>query len=314
MTKIVITTSSFGKEDVEVLNRLHSRGFTVVLNPYGRALQKNEILELCKDSCGIIAGTEKLDADTLECLARSADTKNTLKVISRCGTGLDNVNLDAANRLGISVFNTPDVPTLAVAELTVGLILDLLRKLSLMDRTIRNGKWSKLMGNLLCGKKVGIIGFGRIGNKVGELLSVFGTELAHCDVEPKECPFYCGPMKFEEILSWADIITIHVSASPQYRTIIGKHELQMMKRESYLVNVSRGGMVDEEALYHAIKDGHIAGAALDVFEKEPYVGSLTQLEQVILTPHIGSYAKEARIKMEQESVENLLKGLGVLGS
>jgi len=271
-------------------------------------LQNNEVLELCKDSCGIIAGTEKLDADTLEYLARSADARNSLKVISRCGTGLDNVDLDAAKLLGINVFNTPDAPTLAVAELTVGLMLDLMRKVSQMDRAIRHGQWGKKMGNLLKGKTVGIIGFGRIGRKVAALLQAFECSLRYYDINEQESGASVQRTGLMNLLETSDIVSVHVSSK---KRIIGQHELRIMKKGSWLVNASRGGVVDEHALHEALSSGHLAGAALDVFESEPYTGPLTTLEQVILTPHIGSYAKESRIAMEQEAVENLLKGLGI---
>lgn len=304
--KVLISTSSFGDYDQTPVNLLNKLGCSIVLNPFKRKLTKDETLTLLKDCEGVIAGTEPLDANTLENLP-------SLKVISRCGTGLDNVDLIAAERIGIEVFNTPDVPTVAVAELTVGLILNLLRKVNIMDKAIRNGKWEKLMGNLLSGKKLGIIGFGRIGQKVGELLRVFGTELAYCDVEPKMCSFGCSDKGFEEILGWADIITLHLSPPKGCSHVIGEKELLLMKKGSWLVNVSRGGVVDEDALYGALKDGHLAGAALDVFKQEPYNGRLKELENVILTSHIGSYTVEARIEMEKQAVDNLIKGFKKVG-
>ncbi len=174
---------------------------------------------------------------------------------------------------------------------------------------MRSGKWDKLMGNLLFGKKVGIIGFGRIGQKVAELLSVFGSELAYYDREPKECSIVCIMKKFEDILKWSDILTLHVSNAAGSNPMIGNKELKLMKKGSWIVNVSRGGVVDEETLYHALKSGYLAGAAIDVFNEEPYTGCLKELDTVVLTPHIGSYAKESRIKMEKQAAENLLKGL-----
>jgi len=302
MKKIVITTSSFGKHDKRPLGLLGAEGYEIILNPYGRTLKKEEVIDLCGNAVGIIAGTETLDDETLGNLIH-------LKVISRCGTGMDNIDIDSANRLGIKVYNTPDSPTLAVAELAVGLMLNLLRKVNQMDIAIRNGKWNKLMGNLLCEKKVGIIGFGRIGQKVGKLLSAFGASLAYCDIESKHCSINCSEKKFEEILSWADILTLHLSHSIEEKPVIGGQELNLMKKGSWLVNVSRGCVIDEASLYQVLKNNHLAGAALDVFEQEPYNGPLKELENVILTPHIGSYAKEARVGMETEAAKNLLEGL-----
>ncbi len=311
--KVFISTTTYGKYDITPIKVLKDRGFEVEINPHGRKLTRNELLELAKDAVGIIAGTETLDAETLEKLPD-------LKVISRCGTGLENVDLNAANRLGIKVFNTPDAPTLAVAELTVGLILNLLRKVNRMDLAIRNGKWEKLMGNLLSGKIVGIIGFGRIGRKVAELLKSFGCEIKYYDIrtedkglrtESKEKRTEDIGVRTEyldvnELLKSSDIVTIHVSSREQ---IIGEKEIMLMKKGAWLVNVSRGGVVDEDALYKALKESHLSGAALDVFEQEPYTGPLRELDNVILTPHIGSYAKEVRVKMEMQAVENLIKGL-----
>ncbi len=309
--KIAITTSLFGKDNVKPVDILKNNGFEVILNPYGRTLKGNEIIELCEGATGIIAGTEILDVDTLECLTKtypqsSVLSPQSLKVISRCGAGLDNVDVNVANRLGIKVFNTPDAPTLAVAELTVGLILDLLRKVSWMDREFRGGKWQKRMGNLLCGKKVGIKGFGRIGKKVAELLKPFGCEIAYADPFVEDGLLGLCRLSLEDLLKRADIVTIHVGV---HERLIGEKELQLMKKGAWLINTSRGGVVDEAILYEYLKNGYLSGAALDVFEEEPYAGPLKELNNVILTPHIGSYAKEARVRMEMEAVENLLRGL-----
>lgn len=301
MRKIIITTTSFGEFDKEPIHILESAGFETLLNPYKRKLEKGEIVELCKDATGIIAGTETLDADVLERLAQSS-----LKIISRCGAGLDNVNLDAAKNLGIKVFNTPNAPTLAVAELTVGLILGLLRKTSLMDREIRNGVWKKRMGNLLYEKRVGIIGFGRIGKKVAELLKPFGCMIAYTDPFIKDEYSGIKHLSIEDLLKWVDIVTIHASTKEK---LLSEKEMKLLKKGTWLVNVSRGGVVDETILYEYLKNDYLSGAALDVFEEEPYAGPLKELENIIVTPHIGSYAKESRVKMEMEAVENLLKGL-----
>ncbi len=311
MNRVAITTTSFGEYDAEPLNLLKRNGFETVLNLYGRKLKKDEIVELCSDAIGIIAGTEILDVDTLECLTKTYSQSSvlnpqSLKVISRCGAGLDNVDLDTATRLGIKVFNTPDAPTLAVAELTVGLILDLLRKVSWMNREFRDNKWQKRMGNLLSGKKVGIKGFGKIGKKVAELLKSFSCEIAYADPFVKDGLLGLKRLSLEYLLAWADIVTIHIGVSER---LIGKKQFQLMKKGAWLINTSRGGVIDESILYEYLKSGYLSGAALDVFEEEPYTGPLKELDNVILTPHIGSYAKEARVRMEMEAVENLLRGL-----
>jgi D-3-phosphoglycerate dehydrogenase len=302
--RVTITTTSFGKYDSSSLDRLKEERIAYRLNPYGRKLTREEIVELAKGADGIIAGTEVLDDWVLRRLPE-------LKVISRCGVGMDNIDLEVAERLDTRVFNTPYGPTLAVAELTVGLILDLLRKVTLMDRDLREGIWQKQMGSLLHGKKIGIIGFGRIGQKVAELLLPFRLEIAYCDVCDVSCKLACTAKDLSELLGWADIISLHLSCPEENEPIIGRREIQQMKRGSWLINVARGGVVDEEALYEGLSRGHLSGAALDVFQDEPYNGPFITLNNVVLTPHIGSYAKEARAEMERQAVENLIAGLGV---
>jgi len=301
MSEIAITTTTFGEYDKEPLNILDMNGFHVKLNPYKRRLKKDEVIELCKDAIGIIAGTETLDVDIME-------TLTTLKVISRCGAGINNVSLVEADRIGIKIYNTPDAPTTAVAELTVGLIINLLRKVSWMDKELKMGQWKKRMGNLLYEKKVGIKGMGRIGTKVVELLKPFGCEIAYADPFVEDGLLGLQRLSLKDMLCWADIVTVHVGVGEK---LIGKKEFQCMKKGALIINTSRGGVVDETVLYEDLKNGRLSGAAIDVFEQEPYTGPLKELENVILTPHIGSYAKEARVEMEKQAVENLLKGLGI---
>ncbi|UCB56998.1 MAG: phosphoglycerate dehydrogenase [Candidatus Omnitrophota bacterium] len=302
MLKIAITTTSFGEFDEKPLSLLRDSGFEVVLNSYGRKLEEKEVIELTKDAIGLIAGTEALDSKTLAGLPQ-------LKVISRCGAGIDNVDLEAAEGAGIKVYNTADAPTVAVAELTIGLILGLLRKIPIMHREISNGLWKKRTGNLLSGKQVGIVGFGRIGRKVAGLLKEMRANVFYTDpfiIEKGEF----AKVKFKELLKKSDIISLHLSYSQENRNLLGREEFSLMKQGAFLINASRGGIVDEDALYLALKEGRLAGAALDVFEEEPYKGRLKELDNVILTPHIGSYAKESRIEMEMRAVHNLLEGLG----
>lgn len=272
------------------------------LNPHNRKLNEHEIKKFLKDKSydGLIAGTEPLTRDVLK-------GANTLKVISRVGVGIDNIELEAAKEFGIKVFCTPEAPTDAVAELTIGLILNALRRLNLMDRNIRNGIWKKEMGLLFKGKTLGIIGFGRIGKRMCEIAKSFGVEVIFSDVQKIETPL-ARQVSLKELLNSSDIVTIHASGK---NTIVSGKKIKQMKDGAILINAARGGMVDEEALYSALLSGKISYAAIDTFAKEPYKGKLTELDNVILTPHIGSYAKEARIRMEIEAVKNLIKGLGI---
>lgn len=298
--KVLVTTSSFGKADESPLSELQEK-CEVTLNPYGRKLTTEEFIELSDGMDGVIAGVEPITREAL-------DKRRNLRVISRCGVGLDSVDQDACRELGIKLFNTPEAPVESVAELTVTVILDLLKNVSNMNASLKVGSWNKMSGLMLGGKKVGIIGFGRIGKRVSELIAPFGVEIAYTDIEKKDSiyPF----MAKDELLQWADIVTIHSSFCDEGQYIIGSDEIEIMEG-SYLINTSRGKFVDEEALYMALRDVKLAGAALDVFHNEPYAGKLTELDNVILTPHIASSAKEGRAIMEMEAVRNLLRGLGI---
>lgn len=302
--KVVVTLVSFAKYDTKPLCLLKEKSLEVIVNTSGRKLDKQETLDKCRDCVGIVAGTEVYDYDILQRLRG-------VKVISRCGTGMENIDIDAANKLGIKIYNTPELPILAVAELTVGLIFALLRKIPVMDREMRANLWKKRMGNLLSEKRVGIVGFGRIGKKVAGLLMALGAEVFYTDpyVSEKETEEFTK-VEFEELLRKADIISLHLPYSKQAHNLFGRKEFSLLKQGALLVNCSRGGIVDEDILYSALKEGKLAGAAIDVFAQEPYSGPLQELDNVILTPHIGSYAKETRVKMEVQAVRNLIKGLG----
>jgi len=292
MEKIYVTMSSFCEFDNTPLELCKENNFNIEINSLNRKLTKDETIEYCKDSIGIIAGTELFTSEILNNLTK-------LKVISRCGVGKDSIDIKEADKLGIKVLITPNGPMLAVAELTLGLILNLLRNINVLSNNVKNNKWKRSIGNLLLNKKIGIIGYGRIGNHVDSILNSLGAITTSYDL-------YDSKEKFESILKNSDIITIHISGSD---LVLGSNELKQMKKGSYLINTSRGGVIDEECLYELLKNKHILGAALDVFNKEPYDGKLKELDNVILTPHIGSYTIESRIDMEVQAMSNLIREL-----
>lgn len=298
--KILIGPSSFAENDKTPMTRLIAAGYEVIDNPYKRKLTKEELLDLLtEDVVGLIAG--------LETLARDVLAKSRIKVVSRVGAGLSNVDLEAAHDLGILVFNTPDAPTTAVAELTIGAMLSLLRMIPKMDQALHDGQWQKKIGVQLQGKTVAIIGFGRIGHRVAELLSPFGVKILVVDpyADESTCAGY-RKVTLPASLPEADIVTIHSSGQD---CIIGEKEFTLMKKGGYLLNVARGGVISEKALVKALEDGTVAGACLDTYEEEPYKGPLCGYRNVILTPHVGSYTAECRSRMEGEAVENLLKAI-----
>jgi D-3-phosphoglycerate dehydrogenase / 2-oxoglutarate reductase len=310
MPKLLISTSSFDTENNQVLEDLQKQGFEIMVNPHGRKLKETEVLEFLSDDqvVGMIAGVEPLTRNVLE-------AAKSLRVISRCGIGTDSVDLVAAEELGISVHITPVAPVIAVSELTVSLILSLLRRTSEADRTLREGTWKPLMGKLLASQIVGLLGYGRVGNRVGQILKAFGAKRIAYDIFRDDSLFadtVCIK-SLDEFIARSNVITIHVPYNQENHHLVDRNFISKMQQGSILINTSRGGLVDEQALYEAIVSGHLAGAALDVFEEEPYFGPLRTLPQVILTPHMGSYAKEARIQMEQEASQNLFDGLVNLG-
>ncbi|MBU0630378.1 MAG: phosphoglycerate dehydrogenase [Candidatus Margulisbacteria bacterium] len=304
MKKIFISTSTFGKDDPKPLDLLKNHGIDYELNPTGRQLTEAEIAGYLADKAGLIAGTEPLTEKVMEQVGF-------LKVISRLGVGLDSVDVAAAEKKGIQVYNTPNGPTEAVAELALGLILDVLRLISYSDRNLRRGAWKKTMGRLLKEKKVGIIGFGRIGRRLAELLTPFHCQLYIYD------PYVSGNQgikqvqTIEELIATSEIISLHIPYTKENHHLLGRKQLEAMKPGTVLINVSRGKLVDEAALYDCLQNGRLAGAGFDAFAAEPYSGALCELDNIVLTPHMGSYAKEARVQMEVDAVKNLLKGLGL---
>jgi len=311
MNKILSTTSTFADESPELIETLKQQNLVCVSNVLKRKLNSEELIALIKEHqpVGILAGTELIGRTELE------QARGYLRVISRVGVGWENIDRDSAAAMNILVFRTPGVLTEAVAELTIGLMLSALRFIAAQDRFIRNGQWQKQMGSLLQGKVVGVIGFGDIGKRVGELVSAFGASVIFYDAQTiKVSRGEFEQVNIGKLLSRSDIISIHASGN---QPIIGPNEFRHIKKKGVvLINTARGGLIDEDALYEKLLDGSIGYACLDVFTKEPYTGKLLALKNVLLTPHIGSYARESRKAMETMAVVNLINGLkdaGILG-
>ncbi len=303
---VAISTSSFAAESPAPLDELRRRGFEVRLNPHGRQLTPQEARGFLDGAVGVIAGTEKLDRESLR-------AHPGLKVISRVGVGLDGIDLGAARELGIAVCNTPDAHVDAVAELALAGLLGALRQVTTCCADIRAGAWNKPMGRLLRGKVVGLIGFGRVGRRFAGLLGPFGCSILA--VDPVRDPAAADKLgarytDLPHLLSAADVVSLHVPYSASARFIIGAAELAAMREDAVLVNTSRGGLVDEAALAAHLASHPRALAYLDCFETEPYTGPLCLAPNAVLTAHIGSYARETRMRMEAEAVDNLLRALG----
>lgn len=303
--KILASPSSIGQISSKPFKLLESNGYEVVRNPFGRKLTKEETTNLGKDCVGIVAGVETLDSMVIDSLPN-------LKCISRVGVGMDSVDILYAENKGITVLNTPNGPTRAVAELTLGLTLSLLRKIPNAHYDLKNRIWKKQTGNLLYEKKVGVLGLGRIGRMVAEMFRSLGNPVVGYDLYPNlewAKKNNVEILSLEQLLNQCDIITIHIPGNSDGSPVINQEVLSSLKEGAFVVNVSRGGVIDEEALYKFLTNGKLSAAAIDVFNNEPYSGKFCDLDNVILTPHIGSYAKEGKVKMEVDAVINLINAL-----
>ena len=242
------------------------------------------------------------------------------QIIARVGVGLDNVDQEAAKEKNIRVLNAVEGAITAVAELVIGLMLSMAREIPRADREIRNGNWIKkeLMGTELKGKYLGIVGLGNIGKRLGRLARALNMNIIGYDVTEIDDEFAkeVGLMKadLDTLLSSADYVSFHVPLLDSTRHMINVDKLKLMKKTARIINTARGGVIDEEALYNSLKDGNLAGAALDVFEAEPATGNkLTTLPNFVATPHMGAQTKEAQLLAANIIAEKIIQVLrGVL--
>jgi len=229
------------------------------------------------------------------------DANPAMKVIARVGVGLDNIDVKHAESKNIQVINAEVAAMNAVAELVIGLMLSLARNIPVADAGIKNGKWLKkeLKGTELKGKYLGIVGVGKIGRRIGRIARGFGMNIIGYDVVPIDQQFAKEvgliTTDLSTLLGSADFVTMHVPLTDDTRHMINEEKLNLMKKTAYIINTSRGAVIDEQALYKALKEGRIAGAALDVFEEEPPTNNeLIKLPNVVCTPHIGAQTTEAQ--------------------
>lgn len=299
---IYVTLSTFSQFDEQPLKFLQESGIAFSLNTLNRRMSKEEVIDKAKDADVVIAGIEPYDEFVL-------DRLNKLKCISRCGVGIDNIDLKKAEEKGIVIKNTPDAVTLPVAELTIGMIFDLLRGLSYYTSLMKLRQWQRKAGGLLSGRKIGVLGLGRIGKKVAEMLVRLDAVVYGSDLSPDTTWAQKNKVEIvskDFILRECDIVTIHITSLGVEDFVFGKKEIETMKKGALLINTSRGKFLDEIALYDALKSNHLGGAALDVYSQEPYDGPLCDLDNVVLTPHIATLTKESRTQMEMEAVKNAI--------
>ena len=302
--KVLITTVPFGTQDRKPLDNLEAAGIEYLINPLGRKLKEEELAELIVDFDCIIAGTEQIGELALQ------NAKN-LKLISRVGIGLDSVNLLEAERRDIKVCYTPEAPAPAVAELTVGLMLIMLRSITLSNQDLHNGQWNRYFGRRLANCTVGIIGAGRIGSRVIGHLSGFDVNSILVSDRDQSKAFQTNGnivrSDKQTIFETADVVSLHLPLTTETRNMVTSTDLFKMKRDAIILNTSRGGIINERDLYDVLKSGHLGAAAVDVFDKEPYEGLLSTIDRCVLTAHMGSMTVDCRVKMEVEATDEVIR-------
>jgi D-3-phosphoglycerate dehydrogenase len=306
LSKVLITTVPFGDRNRLPLELLEKAGIEYLINPYKTKLTEDQLADLVGDFDVIIAGTEPI---TKKVLGRASN----LKLISRVGIGLDGVNLIAAKKRGVKVSYTPDAPSPAVAELTLGMMLTLLRSVHISNFKMHQGKWERIFGRRLTEVTVGIIGMGRIGTHLLRCITGFGKiRLLVNDIKPNDeldKEFILEWVTKDQIYQEADIISLHIPLTPLTKNLIQREQLLRMKSDAIIINTSRGGIINENDLYDVMRKGHLSGAAIDVFENEPYTGKLSEIENCLLTSHMGSMSIDCRTKMETEATEEAIRFL-----
>lgn len=293
------------------LDALSSAGFEVTYRP---DISYDEVL-------ASVGGYEVVVVRSRTQITRQViEAGRKLKAIGRPGVGVDNIDVKAAEEAGVAVVNTPEALTNAVAELVLGLMISLSREIPRADASMKRGEWQKqhLIGTELCGKTLGVVGMGRIGIRVAQLAKAFGMKILGYDIIPISekvlDELESKIVSLDTLLSDSDYVTIHVPLTPETQRMINSKTLRLMKKSSFIINTSRGKVVDEKALCDALKSNVIKGAALDVFEIEPPVGSeLVKLPNVVATPHIGSQTAEAQDLASLKLADNLVSVLSKRG-
>lgn len=313
MPKALITTVPFADQDVLPIKQLEAAGVEYLVNPIGRKLTEGELAEMIADFDVLIAGTELITENVMA-------NAQCLRMISRVGVGLDSVDLLAAKRRGIAVSYTPDGPAPAVADLTIGLMFSLLRSVHVTNAQLHRGEWQRHFGRRMSEVTFGIIGAGRIGGRVLHHLLAFGAQ--RLLVNDTSSQVHLAPelevewVDKETIYREADVISLHVPLTGQTKNMIRSEQLLKMKNDAMVINTARGGIINQLDLAEVLQSGHLGGAAIDVFDQEPYKGSLSQIERCILTAHMGSMSFDCRARMEIEATEEairFLKGVPLRG-
>lgn len=302
--KILVTPTSFKPDSISpAMKKLRAFASELVFNPTEKPLTESALIPLISGCDGCIAGLDFFTAGVIE-------SAGNLRVISRYGVGVDRVNLAAAKAKKVVVCNTPGANTQAAADLTVGMLLCLARKITILDKKTKEGQWPRSNGIELSGKTIGILGLGAVGKAVAKRASGFSMRiLARDPVINREYVESNGivPVDFNTVIREADFLCLHLPLTDETRSIISADVMKTMKKGAIIVNTARGGLIDEAAAYELLVAGHLGGIGLDVYETEPPKKSpLFDLENVVLTPHTAAHTAEATAAMAEMSVQNLI--------
>ncbi len=300
--RICSLSPTFGIYTQEPARRLRDKGWEVITRPPEMSLDRESVLRFFADCDAAVPSMVKVDREMLAALPR-------LKVLSVHGAGVDHIDLEAASQRGVAVCNVPGGNARAVAELTLGLMLSLARRIPWCDRLVKDGGWTMNLGLELGGRTLGIVGLGRIGKELARLAGCLGMRVvAYGRTQDQEFTARHGVawLPLPELLMTSDFVSVHLPRTAETKGLIGAAQLAMMRPGSYLLNLGRGGVVDEEALYQSLVQGHLAGAGLDVFTKEPLGESpLARLPQVVATPHMGGFTLEGAAEVSRVCALNL---------
>lgn len=304
MAKVLITPRSFAKYSQEPYHRLEAAGIEVIKNPVGNILTKEQMMEHTQDIDGIIVGVDPLDKEVLQVASK-------LKVISKYGVGVDNIDLNYCKMHDIDITITENANSEAVADYAFSLLLAVARKVAEIDQACRQGDWNKKMATDVYGKKIGIIGLGAIGRGVVERAKGFKMDVYGYDVYYDDAYMDMNQIKkscIAKMLRECDFISLHVPLTEETKHLINKESLKTAKENLIIINTARGGIINEEDLYDALKNNVILGAGVDVFEHEPAKNSkLLNLKNVIVGSHCAASTVGAIDKMSQMAVDNIIK-------
>jgi D-3-phosphoglycerate dehydrogenase / 2-oxoglutarate reductase len=300
VTTVAITPRSFRSTPGPHIDLLRATGLETRYPEQERPLTEDEMVELVEGCAGLVVGVDPVSRRVLEA--------GPLRAVVKYGSGTDNIDLAAADVLGVDVSSTPGANARSVAELVIGLLLALARHIAFHDRRVREGAWERRLGSELAGKRLGIVGYGKVGREVGRIARALGMEVVAYDPFVGEADVEL--LDLESLLASSDAVSLHVPLGESTRGLIGARELAAMRSGALLVNTARGGIVEERALADALASGLLAGAAIDTFVEEPPVGSpLLVLDNVVLSPHAGAATAEATHRAGVQAVHQLLRSL-----